>query len=1267
MNRARHNGKWKMQRRDKFQKKSMEEKNQMKQQGKKIAKIGTLAVSLMLTSALSFSSLTAFAANDKARTDDVKSEYGSFDEILHAEEELNLELAAEGFVLLKNEGNALPLAQRSKVTLLGKNAYSIQDGGGGSGAASRPGNASKHIGDFVSKSVITFEQGIEDEFVINPEAKAAQTAAGANAENGTYMTIAESGNGDVTLGANKYSVKADNDLAAVESSYTEYGEAVIINIMRSGSEFSDNKVHEVDNHADKNEHYQTLNDSERQLLAYAKYQKAQGKFKKIIVSINSPSPMEIADIQEDAAFDAILWIGTTGWNGAEMIGDVLAGKVNPSGRLVDIWMKDITTDPTYYNFATYEGATHEITGGESWDHTKLTAPESLSVRGGGGGKSSVSAPSLKFDEEAENAPSGAAVSYSEGIFMGYRYYETVAEDLNAAKAGVGETWYNNNVIYPFGYGLSYTSFTQKIKSVTGDLTNANGEITVTVTVTNTGKVAGKDVVELYSTPPYTAGGIDKAAVNLVDFAKTGMIAAGKSQDVALTIAVKDLASFDYNDKNNNQFCGYEVEAGDYVLSVRSDSHKVLDSKTLNRTGASLTWDEDGNPATPNNIFSQESGAWEMYNTSASHWTKSGTDHDLHRGNLLNAEKNAPSDLKELVWLVGAENDNLFTAEAGNVFAYKNMTAAFDNKNAVTFEDDYDGNLWVKTAKDMEGLTQGTGVADEATGLYPLTVASVEGKDYDDPAWDALLNQLTWAELVSFVSAGSYQNVAIPSIGKVKVTDQDGPGQLKANGINGWFWAGETVIAATWNVELAEEQGKLVGNEEIWNSGAGWYGPAMNIHRTPLSGRNFEYYSQDGVQGGKIAAAVVGGCVEVGGKVYIKHAFLNDQETARMNGLATFCNEQAIREIYAKPFELAIKEGKANGIMSSFNNIGLQSSASYALNVQLYTNEWGYRGATVTDFYNGGLNTGWTGAAMVRGLQFPLGNASGANKIDGTWDAEKNAVVLTDGTTSYTQWYWTRETAKRLLFTYVNSAAYANGFINDLVNVQTEVTGTVGTAINVVVVDPAYITEFFGNRNFTITCDNLPKGLSLNASTGVLSGTPVLPTHSQITQGGGWGRPGTIVDRDFVEVTVNYHGVGENEWIGGSATVKITITDTRPDAEKISSLQNLVTELYEKIDSLEAQLESAGDTAALQAQIDELKEMIANFEVVQGPKGDTGAQGPKGDKGDTGAQGPAGPQGEQGPAGEAGGCGSVIGLGEASVAVIIALGVVLLVLRKKATK
>ena len=1226
----------------------------------KIAKLGAFAVASVMTVGIAVPTLGAVAESMKGSDGKYSTSFTSHNAVLKSESKLNLELAADGFALMKNNG-ALPLKSNElKVTLLGAYSYSIQDGGGGSGSASRPGN-NDPVYSWIPQDNSKLHVALAgDGFKINPTVAAKYSAGtAANNENHTYMELLDSGNGVVEFGGKNYNTTESNHLAGTEDSYANYGDAAIINIMRTGSEFSDNSSHEVAQHADTTEHYQTLNDNERQLLAYAKYLKAQGKVKKLIIIINSPSNMEIADIEDDDAFDSILWIGTTGWDGSEVVGDILKGDVNPSGHVVDFWEKDLYTNPTIYNWGDYGPAAYIKSGGETWDHTKIGASQ-VATYGWGGG---ASAPDMKYAADSSISPSAKVLHYAEGIFMGYRYYETVWAELEAANKGSGDTWYDANVIYPFGHGLSYTTFEQKITKVDGDLSKADGTITVTVEVKNTGDVAGKDVVQLYSTPPYTAGGIDKAAVNLINFEKTGLIKAGGSETVKLEIAVKDLANFDWNDKNHNDYAGYELEDGKYTLSVRANSHDVLDSTDLTRSGGSLKWDEDGDESTPNNIFSQTSGPWEMYNTDVSHWLTSGTDYELHRDGILNSAKTGPSDLSKLIWLIGADNDNEFTEAAAAVVRYRGTSTAaddFDNIVTAAKETDYDKNVWLKTAADVEGWTQGTGVADE-DGLYDITAADMIGVDYDDAKWDTFLNQLTWAELKTVVGntngGGSYNNTALPSVGKPQVTDQDGPGQLKANGKNGWFWVGETVIASTWNKELAYAQGYHVGSESVWNEGGGWYGPAMNTHRNCLSGRNFEYYSQDGVQAGLIAGNVVGGCVDAGGRVYAKHIFLNDQEASRMNGLATFCNEQAIREIYAKPFELCVRIGNCNGFMSAFPNVGLNSSGSYAMNIQMFTNEWGYKGITVTDMYSG-ADSGWTADMMVRGCIFPLGSTSAAA---GTWDDTAKVVKVGD-TTSYTQWYWVRETTKRMLYTYVNSAAVNNGFLNAKVGVLSEVTGEAGQNVSVKLVDPAYLKQYFGTDNYKISATNLPLGLSLNPTTGVVSGKPLFKTESLINVGSGWRPDWQTVD--YVDVTVTYCGKGNDGWIGGSSTVRFTFADNRSDEQFATDIQDALFDSLEKNAGLEArvaELEEALATGKVITGIEAIENgYVINFSdgtsitLTNGANGANGAQGPQGPAGAAGAQGPAGPAGADGKDAE-GGCGGIIGAGAAIVAGLTILG------------
>jgi len=512
---------------------------------------------------------------------------------------------------------------------------------------------------------------------------------------------------------------------------------------------------------------------------------------------------------------------------------------------------------------------------------------------------------------------------------------------------------------------------------------------------------------------------------------------------------------------------------------------------------------------------------------ASHWTVSGKDHDLHRNNLLNAEKTGPSNLLDLAWNLG--DDNLFKDSAFAVLAFRaqgNNNVAFDYDNATTVavETDYE-NLWVKKAADMQGKTQGTGVA--TNGLYPITVADVMGLDYDDPKWDELLNQLTWDEITTFIRSQTYATLALNTVGKAATADNDGPQQLKGRGNgskgNGWAWVSSPVLASTWNQDLLYKQGRLVGYESQWQGGLAWYAPAMNNHRNPLSGRNFEYYSQDGIQGGLVAASIIKGCTDAGGRVYIKHAILNDQETGRF-GSVTFVNEQALRLIYAKPFELSVRLGNANGVMAAFNNIGLNGSSSYALNIQLYANEWGYRGETVTDMWMSQNVAGWYNQMMIRGCVFALGSSP---KLSSTWD-ETAKVVKTGDNVDYTTWFWARETAKRILYTYSNSNSIKNGLLAARAINAANINATQNTALEATtIVNVGYLNTIFGASGYSVEVANLPEGLSYNATTGVLAGTPTEVVNNR-------------------QVTISIIGNYGMAWISQSASFRINVAaDTTP--------------------------------------------------------------------------------------------------------------------------
>lgn len=1081
-------------------------------------KVTSIALSTMLALGSIAVNTPVALANVESNLDPnrmYRASYSSLTEAEDAAAALNIRLAGEGAVLLKNMNNTLPLAV-GKVTVLGSQADTLATGGSGSGGQTKP------AGDNTPDVPVTLFESLEAAgFEANPSVKAAYekeenapktlTYSGNPYDGGHYMVKVDAQtDAAVAFDGGWYEAITDGTGSLEGVTLEGYNDTALLVFSRSGAESQDNDAWNL---TDKetgeavtdnvNDHYLQLTTSEKELVAYAKQ-----NFDKVVVLVNCPSAMELGCLENDEEIDAVLWIGQPGWNGIMAVGQILNGTVNPSGHTVDVFAADFTTDPTWYNFGDFSQVTGMLTGE---------------------GEQTKAAPRMGYDEAyaVDGVTNGnyPVIDYAEGIYLGYRYYETVYADMAAIDEDVANAWYQRAVVYPFGYGLSYTQFTQEITSVEGDLNNADGYVTVNVKVTNTGAVAGKDVVELYSTAPYAEDEIEKPAVALVAFEKTNELQAGESQDVALTVAVKDLASFDYNDANANDNYGYELEAGTYVLSIRADSHTVLDSAELT-ADETLTWDEDGNEETPNNIFSAEADdeVWAAYNTQANAWTVAQEDHYLRRSQLVLNEDEGPvvaleaayevgelNELQEqLAWLMVDDGENnLFSAEAFNLLNNQEVyavSAVSDHDNAATLEVETDvANPWVVDEVPAE-WTQNAAELNEL-GMYPIELADMVGLPLTDAKWVDFMNQLTWDELTLIANDGGYGSAAIKTIGKPEIKDHDGPGQLRANWStvpdgNGYAWACESVIGSTWNKELAYEQGTLVANEGMLLGVAGWYGPGMNIHRSPLSGRNFEYYSQDGVQGGYILASVVKGATDNGMHVYMKHAFLNDQETSR-TGIATFATEQAIREIYAKPFEIATKQGNANGMMTSFNRIGLSTSAAYAITVQMYENEWGFDGISVTDaFYNG---SGWTPENLVRGHLMPLNSKFLAfpplQRAEGVWDETlrdgKGGILVMNGeeqVESVSEYKAVRDTATRALYAYANSNTMT-GLKTAMLLKNRAVAVKASTAYEALA---AYTAEemaaftadmntVFGENNWTVTVEGGAEGVTFDPAAGTLTG------------------------------------------------------------------------------------------------------------------------------------------------------------------------------------
>ena len=669
------------------------------------------------------------------------------------------------------------------------------------------------------------------------------------------------------------------------------------------------------------EHYLELSVTEEQMV-----EKVCSEFDKVIVIINANNAMELGWVDDYAQIGAVILAPGAGNTGLAAVGEIVSGKVNPSGRTADTFVKDLTKTPTWNNFGTFSFTNVE-------EFKQAIAANDNPYEGG-----------------------MAFVNYVEGIYVGYKYYETASDE--------GFINFEDEVQYPFGYGLSYTSFTQAIENFKFDGTN----VAFDVKVTNNGSVAGKDVVEVYFTPPYTNGGIEKASVNLVDFAKTKELKAGESQTISFTIPAEVLAAYDA-DGIKVSGGGYILEAGEYVISVRSDSHNVLASETF-------TVDADVSYT-----------ARSMDKTAVTNQFQ-----DYSRGNFVQLSR--ADKFANYAEATAAPADAAYIMDDDTLAALKLLAVGM-----------YDPTLYDNADDVMPTLEAKNG----------LKLADLTGKSYDDPQWEKLLDQLSFDDMAQMINLGGWRTAEIASVGKVGTSDCDGPAGLSnfMTGAYGTAYPAEVLMAQTWNTELIEEMGATMGQEYADANNYGWYGPAMNTHRNAFAGRNFEYYSEDGVLAGKLASAEINGASTKGLYPYIKHIALNDQEGSRCSYLLTYASEQAIREIYLKPFEYCVKNypaGKPLAVMSSFNFIGAYPSCEnpYLLN-NVLRSEWGFVGMVETD-YNGSYGYMISDHCVRSGNDLMLGFAMHAS----------NQFTDRSATAALAM----RQSCKNILYTIGNSGYYA---------------------------------------------------------------------------------------------------------------------------------------------------------------------------------------------------------------------------------------------------
>ena len=875
--------------------------------------LGIVVNAVLLSVPIVTNSLSLVFGGERANiTEDNRTEwydrqYASKEEVLDAANDFVIEVEKEGIVLLKNENDALPLSGKdAHISVFGKNSVNIVYSGSGS-ASSNSSTAQRTLYESLEAAGISYNETLKSFYEDSGK-------SGKGRPENPAMT-----SGQRLPGFGTGETPMDSYTPDVVDSYAGYQDAAVVVFSRIGGEGFDlpRAMAESFNGAagagaSADSHYLELDENEKALLEHVK-----DNFSKVIVVLNVGTTMEIPELKADEDIDAILWIGFPGATGIMALGQILTGtdtegnQISPSGHTVDTWAADFTMDPTWYNTGIYgsEYGNRYLYNGETTDY--------------------------------------AFVNYEEGIYVGYRYYET--RGYEEAAADPQSVWYENSVVYPFGYGLSYTEFDWDVSFGTdsGSGITADDTLEVSVTVKNTGDYAGKDVVELYYSAPYDYEGpaIEKSHVVLGDFAKTDILAPGEEQTLTLTLDVEDMKSYDYADANENGFSGYELEAGEYRIIIGSDAHTAkADAVYTLSEDLQLKTDmnADGEETEVANAFDDVSAGIFGTNTYASYVSRKDFEGTLRTEYLDDAERTLTDELKE-------ELDESIKRKYTEPDAGKPWEVAGDAPATVPVN---------------SGLSLRDMLYDEA-GNYVGEVS------FDDPRWETLLNEISLDEMKNLVGFGAFRTSEVKGVdgvvGKPLTVDSDGPSGftsfLSESVVYGTCaYQAECVMGSTWNVQLAEKMGELIGEEGLAGNEkgdglpySGWYAPAVNIHRSPFAGRNWEYYSEDGLLSGKFAAGVIKGAGKKGVYCYVKHFAVNDQETDReYNGILVWANEQSMREIYLYPFEIAVKEGGATGMMSSFNRLGMKwAGGSYALLTQVLRDEWGFHGSVITDY---SLNT-----------------------------------------------------------------------------------------------------------------------------------------------------------------------------------------------------------------------------------------------------------------------------------------------------------------------
>ncbi len=1015
------------------------------------------------------------------------SDYDTVDDVAAEGREICSELVAEGTVLLKNVDNALPL-QRGKISMFGKNLY--QKMGGLT-------TAFMNAGFEVNPALSPFYNNNE---LSGP-------GAPGHPGNGVVVSGLPTGEADISRFEDTNNSVAEYNDAAIVAFYRTSGEGfdiprTMMQVDGDYKKFGPGDPEPVTGARATDDHQLQLDANEAALLKYC-----AERFEKVIVLINSPAPMELGFLDDPdhyAYSDKIkgaLWTNAFNSESWEPLVQIMTGEINPSGHLPDTFARDFKADPSWNNFG--NNFMEDYTDG-SLVYAKGNQYANDNMHGGGG-----------------NGGGGYYsnyVYYKEGIYSGYRYWETrgYTEGLDTpwtgtetdvlahhahgpneaihyysktgADASKQETlddkkwnnWYDAHVVFPFGHGLSYTTFDWAFADdAEGGALDPDGKVSVSVTVTNTGEVAGKDVVQLYYNAPYTPGGIEKAHVKLGAFVKTKLLEPDESQTVTLSFGVRDMASYDWNDKNANGFKGYELDAGTYNIYVGSDAHCWADENVLTKSYTlSEGYKYETDEATGNKVENRFDAMSEQL---------------LHEDRYPEDGENNEKDMYMTRADWGTTWPTLsyrLTAEQWIIDGLKEYNDVREAPFGWEYPEDKPTDPWYTDVMPTQGAVYET----------PIRLEELFGLEYDDPKWDEFLDQLTIDQLKELALRGGYKSgMNIPELGITQGFNADSPTCVLITGAQQNVWLPSDILtAATWNEDLAYRRGKILGEISLWGGGnvaarvPGWYAPAVNVHRNPFGGRVGEYLSEDGFLAGKISAQIVKGAQEKGMFCYVKHFAVNSQETNRC-GLLTWADEQTMREIYFKPFEICVKEGKTLGIMSSLNRFGPRwAGGSYELLTEVLRDEWGFRGNVVTDSF-----AAWSNAdIMIRaGGSLALGN--GWLHVDPDCETPTTVNCL-------------RNCAHDVLYAHANSMALNTG---DTPTVPKKIRSFTAKTLEAGMVNDEYIasiadcvtlnTQYYPELDaskitFALSeTSALPAGLKLSPD-GTISGTPTLEARLSFT-------------------------------------------------------------------------------------------------------------------------------------------------------------------------